>query len=474
MNILDTPSPPTSLKKKRDAGQLLVSELGYNIAIEAFYAPEPLSIPIPAEANKPTDKSTTKPVLLGMNILSRQHTTNTSTSTSLKPTTKNMMPLHPRSNNNDFEPPMPQYLEQRRGSLPTSSSQNRPRSSTKTSSQVEKDINKAHKKRYPLPLPYGAVVQMDQFFGDDRSAEKVSSRMPPAASSAYSRGATPVGPNGQISTGRPYVGADGRIWRDREEELEYAGLLATGDVHRRASDDTTTSLDDEREERHGRRAWAKFGANSRQGTTYDGFHASEKRSRMPQSATSSSSYDDDDDDGQVWSPLVETHTAQHQFPNYVFPASSKSSRASSSTTASRAIPLPARINDFAVPDTKAPSVHHVPKAKEDFLASAFAPIPQQQQQISTRRSDHHHRERERERATRPPTSSQHESRLTARRSSVQGVGRNEIVVPLPSLRPSHHHQHQMQSPSSNQSLRAPDSEKGGKEKSGFLGVFKKK
>jgi len=473
LNILDTPSPPNSVNKRREASPLLFSELGYNIAIEAFYASKPSSITVPVTprptASEPKERSTStaKTVLLNMNVLSRQQT-NTSHNL-LKPSsaTKNMTPLYPRSNNNgetssSLCPPMPEYTHQRRGSLPTS--QNRPRSSTKSSSQVEKDINKAHKKRYPLPLPYGAVVELDQILGDARSAQSVSYRIPHAASSAHSRGATPVGPNGQVSTGRPYVGADGRIWRDREEELEYAGLLANGDTPRRGSDDTTTSLDDGREERHGRRAWAKFGANSsRQGTaTYDAFQASE-RLRTPQSATSSSSAGEDEDE-QAWSPLVVTHPAQHQFPNYVFPASSKSSRASSSTVASnRAIPLPASVNDFAVPstNTKTPTIHHVPKAKEDFLASAFAPIPQSSNS-STRRSD-----RERERATRPPTST-HESRMTARRSSVQGVGHNEIVIPLPSLRPSH----QPHAPSSNSSLRA-DPEKG-KEKHGFLGVFKKK
>lgn len=474
LNILETPAP-TSLSKTRAPGPLLFNELGYNVAIEAFYAPKPSSIavtPRPTAAKfADNSSSATEVVAPGMNVLSRQHT-NTSTSLKSSSASKGMMPLYVRSNNSYEKssplcPPMPEYTQQRRGSLPTSSSQNRPRSSTKSSSRVEKDINKAHKKRYPLPLPYGAVVEMDQILGDMRSAQNV--RMPYAASSAHSRGATPVGPNGQISTGRPYVGADGRIWRDREEELEYTGLLANGDTYRRGSDDTTTSLDDDKEERYGRRAWAKFGANnSRQGTmTHDGHHASEQRPRLPHGATAS--FDDEDEDGRAWSPLVSTH-AQHQFPNYVFPTPSESSRASSSTTAAtaggRAIPLPASINDFAVPggNTKAPNVQHVPKAKEDFLASAFAPIPQPNA-YNSRRPD-------RERATRPPTSmtpQYQESRMTARRSSVQGVGHNEIVVPLPSLRPSHH---QLHAPSLNTSLRG-DSEKG-PSKSGFLGVFKKK
>lgn len=361
---------------------------------------------------------------------------------------------------------MPDFSQQRRGSLPTSSSQNHPRSTTTSKSQnVDKDFNRAQNKRYPLPLPYSSLVEMDQILGDTRSAQKV----PSLAGNPYSRGATAVGPNGEVSVGRPYIGADGRMWRDREEELEYTGLL-TSSGPRRGSDDTTTSLDAADEgERHGRRAWAKFPAPKSSGapmTTYDRFHAAEHRLRMPQSATSSS----DGEDGEVdepWSPLVETHAAQHQFTTYAFPRSSKSSRASSSVVSptapshSREMPLPVSINDFAVPNHHrgAPAVHHVPRAKEDFFASAFAPVP-------TSSSRDRRGERERERSSRPPTATAtSESRMTARRSSVQGVGRNEIVVPLPSLRPS--------APGSRAPAPAPASSSSSG-KGGFLGVFRKK
>lgn len=256
---------------------------------------------------------------------------------------------------------------------------------------------------------------MDQILGDDRSAQKVASNAP----DSFARG--PVGPRGEVSTGRPYVGADGRVWRDREEELEYAGLLASPEAYCRGSDDTTLSIDDEAGgERQGRRAWAKFGAPASaaaQKTTYDRFQASEHRLRMPHSATSS---DTDEEGGdEPWSP------------------------------SGRAMPLPVSINDFAVPGAPhrgTPQVHHVPRAKEDFLASAFAPVPSSS---SARRE-----QRESERAaSRPPT-------------SVQGVGRSEIVVPLPSLMPSS----AAPAPSSYRAPQVPS----GKERSGFLGVFKKK
>lgn len=489
LNLLDTPSPPTTVNKKRDL-PFTLNDLGYNFTIETFYTSFPAATnntvpvtprPVAAQKQKKAITTPAKPLpstkpLFGMNLLSRQQTHSSKPSSSSK-----LMPLHSRSNQGYesstqmLPPPMPDYNQQRRGSLPTSSSQNHPRStSTSSSSKLsssrnDKDINKAQNKRYPLPLPYAAVVEMDQILGDNRSAQKVLSNAP----NSYARGATAVGPRGEVSTGRPYVGADGRVWRDREEELEYAGLLASPEAYRRGSDDTTHSIEDEAGgERQGRRAWAKFGvpnsaaaaaaAAAKQKTTYDRFQASEHRLRMPHSATSSSSDTDEEGGDEPWSPLVETHAAQHQFPSYVFPGSSKSSRASSSTvattTSGRAMPLPVSINDFAVPHRGAPQVHHVPRAKEDFLASAFAPAPSSSS--SARRE-----QRERERAaasSRPPTS---ESRMTARRSSVQGVGRSEIVVPLPSLMPS----------STASSHRAPPPQvPAGKERSGFLGVFKKK
>lgn len=348
---------------------------------------------------------------------------------------------------------------------------------------MDKDINKAQNKRYPLPLPYAAIIEMDQILGDGRSAQKVaSSSYTPASNGGgpFKRGPTLMGPNGEVSTGRPYVGADGRVWRDREEELEYAGLLTSSDALRRGSDDTNTSLDEYDEERRGRRAWAKFGAstaasastskNAAGTTQYDRFQAAEHRLRMPHSATSSSEDGDDADGDEPWSPLVETHAAQHHFPSYVFPASSKSSRASSSIptppahstshshgNGGRAMPLPVSVNDFGRAAGPVPHHHNVPRAKEDFLASAFAPVPPTSS--NARRSD-------RERSSRPPTSSSAgESRMTARRSSVQAIGRNEIVVPLPSLQPS--------SSSGGHSRQQP-STGAAKEKSGFLGVFKKK
>lgn len=58
-------------------------------------------------------------------------------------------------------------------------------------------------KRFPLPLPYSATVELDRIMGDTRSASGTKSR------------------GGQM----PYIGQDGRLWRDRDEELEYAALL---------------------------------------------------------------------------------------------------------------------------------------------------------------------------------------------------------------------------------------------------------
>lgn len=58
-------------------------------------------------------------------------------------------------------------------------------------------------RRFPLPLPYSATVEFDRMLGDTRSSSATTS----------------IG--GQM----PYVGRGGQIWRDQEEELEYARLL---------------------------------------------------------------------------------------------------------------------------------------------------------------------------------------------------------------------------------------------------------
>ncbi|KAF8317181.1 hypothetical protein DL93DRAFT_2095934 [Clavulina sp. PMI_390] len=377
-----------------------------------------------------------------MPFLSRQ-SAHTTTSSSLKSSSgaapSQKTPFHSRSNQQGFDvtshPPMPDYDYGRRGSLPTASlSQNHPRSSS--TKPVDKDYNRAQNKRYPLPLPYNAVVEMDKILGDGRSSQKVAQPHP--------------FPKADMGVGRPYVGADGRLWRDREEELEYTGLLASPQAYRRGSDDTILGDEVTGSERHGRREWAQFSARHPGGVSGSSSsrHPAQRSSRSRQYNSSATS-DDEDDSTPTWSPVVETHPAQHQFPAYAFPQSSKSSSRSSSSrtpaypaapmTDDRTIPLPVSINDFAVPSSsKAPHVHHVPRAREDFLESAFVP-PRGSSGSSSR----------------PPVA---ESRRTARRSSVQGImpvsatqqphphsrhphaavapPSREIVVPLPALKPS--------------------------------------
>lgn len=146
LNLLDTPSPYNSINKKHDISSTsqLLNDLGYNIAIETFHAPPASTVPVTprptatksAIAYNPHPSA--KTIVLGMNILSRQHTNASSSSAKL------VMPLHSRSNNSGYEaatsrppipPMMPDYSQQRRGSLPTSTSQNYPRSHSKSSSR---------------------------------------------------------------------------------------------------------------------------------------------------------------------------------------------------------------------------------------------------------------------------------------------------------------------------------------------------
>ena len=304
-----------------------------------------------------------------------------------------------------------------------------------------------------------------------------------------------------VGSGVPYVGSDGRLWRDREEEMEYKGLLASpksfassshsphAQSHsynhhaqtlvpqelRRGSAETDTSIGDEpSEDRLGRRQWARFGrgkgAVSASGgaasSVYDRASGAEpQRLRLPSSSATNSS-DSEEMEQEAWSPL-ETHGAAHQFPAYVFPGASKSSRRSGNTilssTASskgsgRVLPLPVSMADFVVPDANAGMHVHPPRAKDEFLASSFVPP-------SSSRS-------------KPPTSG---AAREGRRASLQYPSRRrdevhatEIDIPLPSIAPSHSTTH-LAVPSRGSSSRpgTANSSSEGKEKRGLFGVFKK-
>ncbi|KAF8325398.1 uncharacterized protein EI90DRAFT_3072725 [Cantharellus anzutake] len=265
----------------------------------------------------------------------------------------------------------PSTTSGRRGSVP-----NIPFSSSRSGKgDKEKEPSNQNRKRYPLPVPYSTIVEMDQILGDTRSKKHVAVFVnTPCGAGANERGATGKGP-------LPYIGADGRMWRDREEELEYAALLKSDDIDRRGSGSSA----EEEERAKGR--WKVFGNGP---TSKPGYHVVLTPNTPGSAGTTSSSgssyYRDD----------AELSPSSPDFPAYSFPSAQPrafqlpSSIHDFSTSRSSTPPVPRQrrrpsplpvSSDALVPPPPAP-IHRVASgsaplapAIDDFLASSFAPPP---------------------------------------------------------------------------------------------------
>ena len=418
LNILDSPSPTSSEtrvvnnKKYTTTPALLTptlksaesvrthidlgSGLGYSVAIETFsshYSTENLFAPrtpsAPTAPYRPT-KSRSKSFA---NIPSKINMAIGSILKSSKPPVTDSdsgrkTALGPYPNRSTRMPPttQPQLPSGRRGSVPNTLFSS---SRSGKANPERKELSNQNRKRYPLPLPYSHIVEMDQILGDTRSANNVTSFVnTPRGAGAHERGATGKGP-------LPYIGADGRLWRDREEELEYKALLKDVDPERRDSGSSA-----EAEER-AKGQWKVFGNGL---TGKSGYHVVLTPNTPGSAGTTSSSNASYDHEYSPASPdVLQGH--HHHFPSYSFPSTQPRAFQFPSSTHDFSIdpepsysntppvprerrrpsPLPA-LTDGLVPPPPAAPVHrsttpahvtptvtHPAHAKADFLASSFHP-----------------------------------------------------------------------------------------------------